>query len=154
MAYDERQLDLVLATLLTGLALNERVLARLVAAGHGDVRFSHGFVFQHLIDGPLPVGALARRLGVSQQAASKAAAELERLGYLERVACPEDGRAKIIRLTPRGRDAALTGRRIFSEIEAEWAEQIGEDLVRSLREAAERIAELEDSPAPGPHAAA
>ena len=46
----------------------------------------------------------------------------------------------------RGRDAALTGRRIFAEIEAEWAEELGEELVAGLREAAERIAELEDAP--------
>jgi hypothetical protein len=36
-----------------------------------DLRFADGFVFQQLVPGPLPIGALARRLGVSQQAASK-----------------------------------------------------------------------------------
>ena len=85
---DPAQLDVVLAALFAGLALNERVTERLHAAGFDDVRFSHGFVFQHLVPGPLAVGALARRMGVSQQAASKAAAELERLGYVERAPDP------------------------------------------------------------------
>ena len=84
---DPAQLDVVLAALFAGLALNERVTERLHADGFEDVRFSHGFVFQHLVPGPLAVGELARRMGVSQQAASKAAAELERLGYVERARC-------------------------------------------------------------------
>ena len=85
---DPGQLDVVLAALFAGLALNERVTEQLHAAGFDDVRFSHGFVFQHLVPGPLAVGELARRMDVSQQAASKAAAELERLGYLERAPDP------------------------------------------------------------------
>jgi hypothetical protein len=40
-------------------------------------------------------------------------------------------------------DAVIKGRRIFSEIEREWAEQIGPELVASMREAALRIAALE-----------
>jgi hypothetical protein len=40
-------------------------------------------------------------------------------------------------------DAIIKGRRIFAGIEQEWAEQIGPELVASLREAATRIAALE-----------
>ena len=54
-----------------------------------------------------------------------------------------DGRAKIIKLTDRGLDAVIKGRRIFAEIEREWAEQIGPELMASFREAAVRIAALE-----------
>ena len=59
---DPAQLDVVLAALFAGLALNERVTERLHADGFDDVRFSHGFVFQHLVPGPLAVGELARRI--------------------------------------------------------------------------------------------
>ena len=48
---------------------------------------------------------LAEGAGFTKQAVGEAVAELERLGYLERAACPDDGRAKIIKLTDRGRDA-------------------------------------------------
>ena len=37
----------------------------------------------------------------------------------------------------------IKGRRIFAEIEREWAEQIGPELMASFREAAARIAALE-----------
>ena len=107
---DPGELDVVLAALFAGLALNERVTERLRAAGFDDVRFSHGFVFQHLVPGPLPVGELARRMDVSQQAASKAAAELERLGYLERTPDPADARVRRLGLSERGREAIAAGR--------------------------------------------
>ncbi len=129
----------------------QKLFARMADAGFGDVREGHGCVFGFIdMENGSRLTDLAESAGFTKQAVGEAVAELERLGYLERAACPDDGRAKIIRLTARGRDAALTGRRIFGEIEAEWAEEIGEDLVKSLREAAERIAELEGSPAGGP----
>jgi len=59
-------------------------------------------VFQHLVPGALPVGELARRMAVSQQAASKAAAELERFGYLERTPDPGDARVRRLALSGGG----------------------------------------------------
>ena len=106
VTFDPEQLDVVLAALFAGLALNERVAERIREGGFPDVRFSHGFVFQHLVPGPLPIGELARRMGVSQQAASKSAAELERLGYVERVADPADARVRQVALSARARVAA------------------------------------------------
>ena len=67
---------------------------------------------------------------------------------------PKDRRAKIIKLTPSGLDACLTGRRIFAEIEREWAEELGEELIAELREAAERIAAAERDRPAAPRSAA
>jgi DNA-binding MarR family transcriptional regulator len=61
------------------------------------------------------------------------------MGYVERVPDPVDGRAKIIKLTERGHDACLTGRRLFAEIEREWADRFGEEKLAGLREVAESI---------------
>jgi hypothetical protein len=90
------------------------MFGRMAAEGFQDVREGHGCVFGFI--------------------------DLERKGYLERVPDPEDGRAKIIKLTPRGLDAALTGRRLFKEIEDEWGERYGEERVALLRECVEEIA--------------
>ena len=88
---------------------------------------------------------LAAGAGLTKQAVGEAVTELERLGYVTRVPDPMDGRAKIIKLTDRGLDAVIKGRRIFAEIEREWAAQIGPELMASFREAAVRIAALEGS---------
>ncbi len=130
---DPAELDVVLAALFAGLALNERVTARLHAGGFDDVRFSHGFVFQHLVPGPLPVGELARRMDVSQQAASKAAGELERLGYLERTPDPADARVRRLGLSERGRAAVAAGREARAAVAAELEAALGAPRARRLR---------------------
>ena len=132
---DLGELDLSLAAMLAGLAMAEEVERRVAAAGFDDVRFSHGFVFQHLVAGPLPVGALARRMGVTQQAASKAAGELERLGYLERVGDPDDGRVRRIALGPRGEAAVRAGREVREGLARELADTIGADRLETVRAA-------------------
>jgi DNA-binding MarR family transcriptional regulator len=122
----------------------QKVFKRLRDKGFTDVREGHGCVFGFIdLERGSRLTDLAERAGLTQQAVGEAVAELERLGYVERVPDPEDGRAKIIRLTPRGLEACLTGRRIFAQIEREWAEEFGKELLSGLREAAERIAHAE-----------
>jgi DNA-binding MarR family transcriptional regulator len=118
------------------------MFGRMAVEGFGDVREGHGCVFGFIdLENGSRLTDLAERSGLTKQAVGEAVAELERKGYLERVPDPEDGRAKIIKLTQRGVDAALTGRRLFAEIEIDWAERYGEERVASLRECAEEIAD-------------
>jgi DNA-binding MarR family transcriptional regulator len=135
-----------LAALLTEVktAALRRFLVRLAGEGFDDIREGHGCVFGFIdVEHGSRLTDLAERAGLTKQAVGEAATELERLGYLERVPDPRDRRAKIIKLTPRGLEAVVTGRRVFAEIEREWAEQLGEELLAGLREAAERIAAAE-----------
>jgi DNA-binding MarR family transcriptional regulator len=117
---------------------------RLAEEGYGDIREGYGCVFGFIdIDEGSRLTDLAERSGLTKQAVGEVIPELEQLGYVRREPDPRDRRAKLIKLTPKGRDACLTGRRLFAEIEREWAEQLGEELLAGLREAAERIAEAE-----------
>jgi DNA-binding MarR family transcriptional regulator len=134
--------------LLTGVknVMIGKLFERMEDAGFGDVREGHGCVFGFIdMENGSRLTDLAEGSGLTKQAVGEAVTELERLGYLERRACADDGRAKIIHLTERGREAALTGRRIFAEIEAEWAEELGPEVIAALRTASERIVELESS---------
>jgi DNA-binding MarR family transcriptional regulator len=138
-AIPPRPLPAVLAQV-KNLAVQD-MFSRMAAQGFQDVREGHGCVFGFIdLEDGSRLTDLAERSGLTKQAVGEAVAELERKGYLERVPDPEDGRAKIIKLTPRGVDAALTGRRLFAEIENEWAERYGEDRVTALRECVEEIA--------------
>jgi DNA-binding MarR family transcriptional regulator len=116
--------DLVLWTQLLGEVLNAEILARL-RAEHPDVRYSHGFVFQQLVEGPRPVGEVAENLGVSSQAISKAARELEGLGYVARIPDPADARVRRLELTAHGRAAVEAGREIRAALNAELAQVLG-----------------------------
>ena len=127
-----------------------KLFVRLHEEGFEHVREGHGCVFGFIdTENGSRLTDLAERAGLSKQAVGEAATELERLGYAERIPDPTDRRAKIIKLTPSGLEACLTGRRIFAEIEREWAEELGEELIGGLREAAERIAAAERETADG-----
>ena len=59
---------------------------------------------------------------------------------MERAQDPEDGRAKVIRLTERGADAHRTALDIFADIERGWADRYGAERVAAMRELLEEIA--------------
>jgi DNA-binding MarR family transcriptional regulator len=132
---EPRAADLPLAALFAGWAMADEVQRRIAADGLEDLRMADGVVFQHLVPGPLAIGELARRLGVSQQAASKSVADLERRGYVLRAADPADGRARHAVLTERGEAAIAAGRRHRAAIQAELAARLGAERVEGARRA-------------------
>jgi len=128
------RLDLSLAAMLVGLALAEDVQRRLAADGFADARFGHGFVFQHLVAGPLPIGDLARAMDVTQQRASKATAELEALGYVRREPDPADARVRRIALTERGQAVIEASRRARASILDDLRARLGAERVEAAEE--------------------
>jgi DNA-binding MarR family transcriptional regulator len=66
-----------------------------------QVRESYGYVIPHLIESERTITELAKRMEVTQQAASKIVAELIHLGIVEAVPA-RDRRSKRIRLSQRG----------------------------------------------------
>jgi DNA-binding MarR family transcriptional regulator len=125
--------DLSLAALFAGWAMADEVQRRIAADGHPDVRFSDGVVFQHLVPGPLTIGGLAERLGVTQQATSKSVADLERRGYVRREPDPADRRARMIVLTDRARRAIDSGRRHRAELHEELGRRLGSRRAETVR---------------------
>jgi DNA-binding MarR family transcriptional regulator len=75
-------------------------------------------------DGVRP-GALAERAGMSKQAMNQLLRSLEALGYLARSDAPDEGRARIVRLTRRGRAAYAKIHEILRDIEHEWSTELG-----------------------------
>ena len=118
------QLDLGYVALFLGLRINELVTARMAALGFADVRESHGYVIQHLIEKERTITELAERMDVTQQAASKVVAELARLGVIESVAA-KDRRAKQIRLSRPGWRAVRLSRKLRTEFEARLIRAVG-----------------------------
>jgi DNA-binding MarR family transcriptional regulator len=118
---------------------SEELRKRIEAAGFTDIRPGHGCVFGTIEPEGSRLTELAERAGMTKQSVGEATSDLEERGYVERVPDPADGRAKIIRLTPRGREAQAIGRRLIDEVEREWAERFGEERVAALREALETI---------------
>lgn len=115
------------------------VYERLKEAGFPDIRPGHGCVFGTIDPEGSRLTVLAARARMTKQTVGEVTNDLVRLGYAERVPDPEDGRAKIIRLTERGREARIIGRQLIEETEEEWARRYGEDTMRALRTALETV---------------
>lgn len=120
---------------------------RLAAEGHREIRPGHGCVFRFIDVEGSRLTDIAHRAGMTKQAVGEVVGDLERLGYVERVADPEDRRAKTIRLTERGWAAQEAAFRIFADIERRWAERVGAERMALLRETLEEILAPEREPA-------
>ncbi|MEO3782031.1 MarR family transcriptional regulator [Actinocorallia sp. B10E7] len=126
-------LDIGSLALFVGFAAAERVREGMAGEGYGDLRFSHGYVFQHLIEEEPAISELAARLEMTQQGASKVVAELEGRGYVERFPSPSDARVRRVRLTSRGRDAVAAARRIRAGQEEALAAEYGAERLAEAR---------------------
>jgi DNA-binding MarR family transcriptional regulator len=114
--------------------------ARMKEAGYTAIRQGHGCVFRFIHEGGSRLTQLAESSGLSKQAVGEVVDDLERLGYVERAQDPEDGRAKVIRLTEQGAEAQRTALGIFADIERDLAERYGAERVATMRELLEEIA--------------
>jgi DNA-binding MarR family transcriptional regulator len=96
--------------------------------GITDIRPSFGAVLVPLFreDG-LRLGELAERGSLSKQTVTSLVRRLEDLGYVERRADPEDGRAMRISLTDHGHRMKQTVRESIEEVETKIADRVDPD---------------------------
>src|SRR6185312_16320222 len=114
-------------------AVRRQMIERLHEHGFADIDPAHLIVLRY----PGPQGErpsdLAAQLGMSKQALNYQLGQLERRGYLERRADPEDLRSRRIVLTRRGVAAAHVIRDAVAELETRWARELGEKRYAQLR---------------------
>ena len=96
-----------------------------------DLRAAHTALFPHLDLEGVRLTELARRVGVSKQAVGQLVDDLERMGALERVPDPSDGRAKLIRFKGGW---MLKGIDVLMELEQELIASAGASEIAGLRE--------------------
>ena len=113
--------------------IHRRLIAELNAAGYTDLRLPHIAIFSYPgPDGRRP-SELVEQAGMSKQAVNQLLQTLETMGYLRRTTDPEDGRARVVRLTERGQAVWEMEFAILARIEAEWREILGEDRFNQLK---------------------
>lgn len=119
-----RQNNLVTLFLRAAHGMTDELVARLAAVGFADFRAAHGRVFENLDPHGTRLSDLAARAQMTHQSMSELVAALESAGYVERVADPADGRAKLICLTPLGRRVVRLAIAEIATIEAAWFGQL------------------------------
>lgn len=108
--------------------------AAFAAAGLDGIRPAQAVALVPLAAGGLHASDLADRLKVSRQAVAQGIASLERNGYVTRVTDPGDARARIIELTPRGRQALRVMRSNAVALEKRWEQVLGRRRLGELRD--------------------
>jgi DNA-binding MarR family transcriptional regulator len=83
--------------------VRDQIYAGVVAAGYDDLNAAHVGLWRYPgLDGQRP-SQLAERAGITKQSVNDLLGHLEQHGYLGRVPDSSDGRARVIRLTSKGR---------------------------------------------------
>jgi DNA-binding MarR family transcriptional regulator len=120
-------------------AIHRRIIHELNAAGFKELRVPHMALLQFPGPDGVRPGLLAERAGMSKQAMNQLLRSLEGLGYLTRSDAPDEGRARIVRLTTRGRAAYARIHEILRDIEREWAVKLGPKHFSQLKELLLRV---------------
>jgi len=94
---------------------------------------AHSSVFAQIVPEGSRLTDLARGANMSPQAMGELVDELEQLEYVVRQPDPTDRRAKLIVLTPKGRDCIAAGMATIDGIEQQLTELLGERGHRELR---------------------
>jgi DNA-binding MarR family transcriptional regulator len=115
------------------LAINQLVSEGLAARGFPDFRVAHGTIGQHISDRGSRVTELAQLAQITKPSVVYLVNDLERHGYVERVPDPDDGRAKLVRLTPQGAEAQAVARELIAQVEHDWAGVLGRRNFHTLR---------------------
>lgn len=122
---------------------NEAAVARVRSLGEERLRVAHTAVFPHLdVEGGTRLTDLARRMGVSKQAAGQLVDDLVAMGMVERVADPGDRRAIRVVYTKRGLEGLMHGLSVLGQMEAELAGKMGPEAMGALHEGLARLLEV------------
>jgi len=120
-------------------SIHRRIITELNAAGFQELRVPHMAVLQYPGPDGVRPGVLAERAGMSKQAMNQLLRSLEGLGYIARSDAPDEGRARIVHLTRRGRAAYEKIHEILRDIEREWSSELGRRDFARLKELLLRV---------------
>lgn len=113
--------------------VDDAVMAALEAEGHDDLTHAQGVVFEMLEPGGSRVTDMARAARMTKQGMGQLVDAVAAAGYVERSPDPNDGRAQLVRLTPRGERAVAIGGRGLRQLERSWSECLGHRRYEATR---------------------
>ena len=114
-------------------AIQRRIVTELNAAGFVELRVPHMAVLQFPGPDGVRPGLIAERAGMSKQAMNQLLRSLEGLDYLVRSDAPDEGRARVVRFTRRGRAAYAKIHDVLRDIEREWSTVLGPKRFAELK---------------------
>ncbi|WP_169811804.1 MarR family winged helix-turn-helix transcriptional regulator [Nocardia sienata] len=111
----------------------------LASLGFAEVRAAQAQIFLAVDGAGTRAGVLAQRTHMTKQAMAEQVGRLERAGYLEVVADPDDRRARLVRLTKKGEEAVEAAATAVDMFDRWLVSRIGTTEVDALRATLELI---------------
>ena len=124
--------------------LENRVFAALAEAGYTDLTTAQMKLMQRIGPSGTRLTELAEQAQVTKQTAGYLVDQLETGGWVERVPDPTDGRARLVRLTPRAEQAIPIANAAVAEATAAWEAHLGTRQLAQLRRALTSLREITD----------
>lgn len=125
-------------------SLEKRAHDAVVAAGFTDITLAQARIAARIGPQGTRISDLAEQARVTKQSAGFLVDQLEAAGYVERVADPADGRARLVRLTPRADPVVSAAAAEVTRALSEWSDWIGADRMRQLYDSLLDLRELTD----------
>jgi DNA-binding MarR family transcriptional regulator len=115
-------------------SLEQRAHDAIVAAGITDITLAQARVASRI--GPLGtrISDLAAQARVTKQTAAFLVQQLEAVGYVERVPDPDDGRARLVRLTASADQVVSAANAEVERALGEWAQHVGPERLRQVHQ--------------------
>lgn len=126
-------------------SLLAQMYSELAASGFSDIRPAHSNVFRHILPGGSRITEMAERAQLTKQSMAYLVNYLHERGYVNLIADPEDGRAKTVLLTEKGRAVQEAALRLSKLAEERLAARMGVQKVAQLRALLEKMADNVDS---------
>jgi DNA-binding MarR family transcriptional regulator len=101
--------------------------------GHADLRLGFAPYITLIGEHPLRPTELAEMLGITRQACNQVLRQIEAAGYIETTPDPEDGRARQLALSDRGKELRLDGVRIVTRLDEEFTDIVGAEAFAESR---------------------
>ena len=110
-----------------------RLHVDLARRGFKDIAPTVGYVLRAIAEEPMNQRQLSRRLGITDQGTMKIVNDMERRGFVVRVADRDDGRARRLELAARGKALLHAARRFHASFERRLAAELGASVATTRR---------------------
>jgi len=117
----------------------KQIVSGVLAAGYDDITAAHIGMFRHpSLDGQRP-SELADQLQITKQSVNDLLGHLEGAGYITRQPDARDRRARVVRLTPKGRRLERTIRDHAQRADQQIAQLLGNRRYSELRDTLQQL---------------
>ncbi len=140
----ERELPASLLMFIASRSAANRIFEALQERGFDDATIAQSRLMMGIDPDGTRLSVLAERAQIAKQTATALVDKLERAGYVERVADPTDGRARLVRMTARAKSVIPYARAEEERIEEEWRAHLGAERMQQLREALTDLRKITD----------